>query len=77
MFVKIDIKSVFIWSNEHYFLPVEIKGLMRLLLLIIYSLFDRRVDVIFEVQKNKTSYDALLDFCFFILCILCICDAGK
>ena len=43
----------------------------------IYSLFDRRVDVIFEVQKNKTSYDALLDFRFFMLCILCICDTGK
>ena len=43
----------------------------------IYSPFDVRVDMIFISNKNKTSYDALLDFRFFMLCILCICDAGK
>ena len=43
----------------------------------IYSLFDVRADVILIANKNKTSYDALRDFGFFILCILCICDAGK
>ena len=32
---------------------------MRLLLLMIYSLFDGRVDVILIANKNKTSYDAL------------------
>ena len=50
--------------------------LFRLFLLIRYFLFDVRVDVIL-IAKNKTSYDALLDFRFFMLCILCICDAGK
>ena len=50
---------------------------MRLLLLMIYSLFDGIVDVILMANKNKTSYDALRDFRFFILCILYICDAGK
>ena len=58
-------------------LSVEINGLMGLLLLMIYSLFDVRADVILIANKNKTSYDALLDFRFFMLCILCICDAGK
>ena len=33
---------------------------MRLLLLMIYSLFDVRVDVVLKCKKNKTSYDALL-----------------
>ena len=42
-----------------------------------YSLLDERVEVILIANKNKTSYDALLDFRFFMLCILCICDAGK
>lgn len=38
--------------------------------------YESRCD--FELQiKNKTSYDALLGFRFFILYILCICDAGK
>ena len=46
-------------------------------MLIIYSPFNMRVGVIFIANKNKTSYDALLDFRFFMLCILCICDAGK
>ena len=43
----------------------------------IYSPFDVRVDMILITNKNKTSYDTLRDFRFFILCILCICDAGK
>ena len=47
-------------ADECYFLPVEINGLMRLLLLMIYSLFDARIDVILKYKKNKTSYDALL-----------------
>ena len=51
--------------------------LFRLFLLIRYSLFDVRVDVILIAKKNKTSYDALRDFRFFILCILYICDTGK
>ena len=34
--------------------------LNRVLMLMIYSLFDRRVDVILITNKNKTSYDALL-----------------
>ena len=45
--------------NEYYFFPIEINELMRLLLLIIYSLFDGRVDVVLVANKNKTSYDAL------------------
>ena len=32
---------------------------MRLLLLMIYSLINGRVDVILIANKNKTSYDAL------------------
>ena len=40
-------------------LSVEINGLMGLLLLMIYSLFDVRVDVILIANKDKTSYDAL------------------
>ena len=46
-------------------------------MLMIYSLFDGIVDVILIANKNKTSYDALLDFRFFMLCILCICNTGK
>lgn len=32
---------------------------------------------LYVLHKNKTSYDALLNFRFFMLCILCICDTGK
>ena len=52
-----------------------------------YFLFDLWLDVNFwsakftpqnEISANKkTSYDALLDFRFFMLCILWIWDAGK
>ena len=35
------------------------------MLLEIYSLFDRRVDVILKCKKNKTSYDALLKVVIF------------
>ena len=50
---------------------------MGIMGIITYSLFDMGVDMIFISNKNKTSYDALLDFRFFMLCILCICDTGK
>ena len=40
-------------------LPVDINWLTRLLLLMIYSLFGWRIDVILIANKNKTSYDAL------------------
>lgn len=65
-FIKIDIKNVFVYFNKYYLLPVEINGLMGLLLLMIYSLFDGKVDVILIANKNKTSYDALSVVVLFI-----------
>ena len=32
---------------------------------------------LYVLHKNKTPYDALFDFRFFMLCILYNCDAGK
>ena len=50
-------------------------GLMELLMLMIYSLFDERVNVIFITNKNKTSYDALLvDMLFISSCNGDNCD---
>ena len=51
MFVKIDINGI-LFNLMNIIFRVEINGLVRLLLLMIYSLFNRRVDVIFEVQKK-------------------------
>ena len=41
-------------------------GLMELLMLMIYSLFDVRVNMILIANKNKTSYDALFVVVLFI-----------
>ena len=50
-------------------------GLMELLMLIIYSLFDGKVNMIFITNKNKTSYDALLvDMLFISSCNGDNCD---
>ena len=47
-FIKIDINSVFLFNLMNIiFANRDNIELMRLLLLMIYSLFDRRVDVIF------------------------------
>ena len=59
--------------------PVKIKLVvilvLELLMLIIYSLFDVRVDMILIANKNKTSYDALLvDMLFISSCNGDNCD---
>ena len=49
MFIKIDINSVFLFNLMNIiFANRDNIELMRLLLLMIYSLFDRRVDVILK-----------------------------
>ena len=51
-FIKIDINSVFLFNLMNIiFANRDNIELMRLLLLMIYSLFDRRVDVILKCKK--------------------------
>ena len=78
-FVYLTLVITYCLVKRTYFLCFVIfVPLNGVLMLIIYSPFNMRVGVIFIANKNKTSYDALLDFRFFMLCILCIiCDAGK
>ena len=59
--------------------PVKIKLVvilvLELLMLLIYSLFDGKVNMIFITNKNKTSYDALLvDMLFISSCNGDNCD---
>ena len=68
MFVKIDIKNIFVWSNEYYFLSVEIKRVNEIIVANnIFSVwYESRCDFLIE-NKNKTSYDALLKVIIFIV----------